>query len=193
MSENENIDSENETISSISSNDDSEDSEDSEDLSSDDFENNFFECPKCGYEYISFNESNYHGCIECANNYCKNCSNFCDKCQKEICFRCSFYTQCCNKNRCISCTWHCEECYDNKCNICESRNECINCEMWFCKNHISPDHKINVCMECCDDFCNICSELTYENPCTECFKELEEIIDNFKLPYEINKHIISYL
>jgi hypothetical protein len=152
-----------------------------------------FECPKCGYEYDNFNDSNYQPCIECVNNYCKNCAYFCDKCKREICFRCSYYMECCEENICVSCNWLCEECYEYKCTNCISRKYCIHCEMYFCKDHMSKEHKIDLCNECCDEFCYLCSELTYENPCSDCIEKIDKIIDNFHLPIEINKYILSFL
>lgn len=176
--ENEYYISDNETISSIDSFNDS------------DFD---FECPKCGFEYNNFNESNYQPCIECLNNYCKNCSNFCEKCLKEICFRCSYYMDCCNQNICISCSLWCEECNNYICGNCKIELNCVNCDTSFCENHISKEHKINLCNECSHEFCYVCSELTYQNPCIDCIDEIEKIIDCIKLPIEINKEIISFL
>ena len=183
-----------ENLSSIEDNYSSSENENSYYTSSDDdFENRPFDCPKCGYEYTNFNESDYKGCIECGNNYCKNCGYDCENCKIEICFRCSTYLECCQKNGCTSCNWYCDFCQKYHCNDCDIKNNCVSCEYDFCKDNISSDHKINLCNECCDEYCYFCSELTYENPCENCIEEIEDLIDYFKLPLEINKYIISYL
>lgn len=152
-----------------------------------------FDCPKCGSDYKNIFESEYKPCDSCSNNYCKSCRNFCDNCKKEICFRCCTYSECCDKNNCNECTNYCDYCQDYFCGSCNIEKICINCNAGFCPKHISSDHKIDVCIECCVDFCTICSEQTFYSPCTECVYEIEDIIDKFQLPVEMNKHILSYI
>ena len=103
-----------------------------------------FSCIKCGYDYSSYQESEYGFCDKCGNGRCKSCKSACEDCKEESCFRCVVYLECCNKLTCCG-YFHCEECWTDICTNCKGpETYCIKCEYRVCQNCISKEHKLSI-------------------------------------------------
>ncbi len=166
-----------------------------EDVFSDeeDFFNTPFDCPKCGYEYQTYNEAEYYICAQCILFCCKSCRNICDKCNSVHCFRCSNYFENCCQTLCRNCSWFCNLHEDYHCE-CFTINQCMECTEIICEDFTVKRKNGNIyCHECNFIFCENCDEYTEEYViCYNCTEQINLCLYK-KLSIELRYEILQYI
>ena len=158
-----------------------------------DFDPNYFQCPKCDSEFVN-NDHDYQYCITCIRGYCRNCSSICDTCNEKKCFRCISYLECCNRNTCQDCgEWYCGDCQYDHCSNCEKMYICKNCDQNTCQ--ISKDHFLNEYFTVCsNDLCVMCDyPSNISKYCFDCLLDIENILEIKNIPFGVLDNIIDYL